>query len=222
MTESKRPERMADFFDTRADGYDEHMKVNVESFDAFYAAVADAVPETDKPIELLDLGVGTGLELPAVLERTPNARITGIDVSSEMLSRLRTRLADRPDQVRVLQASFLDTEFGDSAYDLILSTMALHHWPPAAKAILYRRIFETLRLGGRFVNGDYILADGTPDPLPTFPGAVAGGSEDLVHVDMPLPIDVEVRLLREAGFSSVRIPFRTARSAVFVAERVAS
>ena len=93
MTESKRPERMADFFDTRADGYDEHMKANVESFDAFYVAVADAVPETDEPIDLLDLGVGTGLELAAVFKRARNVRMTGIDVSSEMLSRLRTRLA---------------------------------------------------------------------------------------------------------------------------------
>jgi len=222
MTESKRPERMADFFDARADGYDAHMRANVEAFDAFYAAVAHAVPATDEPIELLDLGVGTGLELPAVFERAPNARITGIDVSSEMLSRLRSRLADRPDRVRTLQASFLEAEFGEGAYDLVLSTMALHHWPPSVKTTLYRRIFGALRPGGRFVNGDYILADGTPDPLPTFPGASAGEGTELLHVDMPLPIDVEARLLREAGFSSVRIPFRTARSAVFVAKRTAS
>ncbi len=213
---------MADFFDTRADDYDEHMRANVESFDAFYAAVADGVPVTDEPIEILDLGVGTGLELPAVLEKVPNARITGIDVSSEMLARLRSRLADRLDRVRLLQASFLDVDFGRGVYDLVLSTMALHHWTPEVKATLYRRIFVALRPGRRFVNGDYVFSDGQRDPLPTFPGASAGESEDLVHVDMPLPVDVETRLLGEAGFLSIRVPFRTARSAVFVADRPSS
>ena len=218
-SETKRPEPMADFFDRRADGYDEHMKENVEAFDAFYGAVADAVPKTDEAIELLDLGVGTGLELPAVLARVPNARLTGIDVSSEMLARLRVRLADRLDRVRLLQASFLETEFGRGIYDVVLSTMALHHWPPETKLPLYRRIRAALRPDGQFINGDYILADGDQDPLPTFPGASSGASADLVHVDLPLPIEVEERLLREAGFTSIRVAFKTARSAVLVAMR---
>jgi tRNA (cmo5U34)-methyltransferase len=219
MTESRQPERMVDFFDERAEGYDEHMRGNVDSFEAFYGSVARAVPETEEPIEILDLGVGTGLELPAVFERASHSRITGIDVSSEMLSRLRGRLADRLDQIRLLQASFLEEEFGEGAYDVVLSAMALHHWSPKVKLLLYRWIREALRPGGRFINGDYIRADGEQEPLPTFPGASTGESTELLHVDLPLPIDVEEQLLTEAGFSSTRVVFRTARSAVFVAER---
>ena len=215
----QRPEPMADFFDRRADGYDEHMRENVEAFDAFYGAVAAAVPETDEPLEILDLGVGTGLELPAVLARAPNARITGIDVSPKMLTRLRLRLADRVDRVRLLQASFLETEFGEGVDDVVLSTMALHHWPSETKLALYRRICDALRPGGQFINGDYILADGAQDPLPTFPGASSGENAELVHVDLPLPLEVEERLLADAGFTTVRTAFRTSRAAVLVATR---
>jgi len=97
--------------------------------------------------------------------------------------------------------------------------MALHHWPAEVKAPLYRRIHDALRPGGLLVNGDYILANGEQDPLPTFPGAEAEENSDLLHIDIPLRIDVEEHLLAEAGFASVRTLFRTPHAAVFVAER---
>ena len=208
---------MADFFDARVGGYDDHMRANVEAFEAFYDAIGAACPRTDAPIEVLDLGIGTGLELGPLFARAPGARVTGIDVSAGMLARLRAKHADRIDQLRLVQASFLDVDLGRGAYDLVVSSMALHHWLSAEKLALYRRIFDALRLGGRFVNGDYVRSD--DDPLPTCPGASDEPTTRLVHVDRPLSVDEEQRLLRESGFALVRVAFATARSAVLVANR---
>jgi len=209
------------FFDERAGSYDEHMRTELERFDAFYAAVAAPIPETDTPIEILDLGIGTGLELPGILVRAPRASITGIDISKAMLDRLRAKFPDAEDRLHLIHGSFLDADLGEETYDVVVSSMALHHWMPDRKLGLYKRIRGSLRPGGRFVNGDFIGGGENGGPLPTFPGATVGAEDDLVHVDHPLPVDTEIELLRRSGFDSIDVVFRTQRSAVLVARRSA-
>ena len=40
-----RLEKMADFFAARIDGYDEHMRTNIEGADGFYAYTASLLPQ---------------------------------------------------------------------------------------------------------------------------------------------------------------------------------
>ena len=51
-------ERMDDFFTTRCQGYDEHMRENVEGDAAFYEFTASLLPKSDNA-QILDLGCGT-------------------------------------------------------------------------------------------------------------------------------------------------------------------
>ena len=39
-------EKMADFFENRLDGYDEHMMTNIEAADEFYPFTAKQLPKT--------------------------------------------------------------------------------------------------------------------------------------------------------------------------------
>ena len=55
-------EKMSDFFEVRLDGYDEHMKSNIESATEFYPFTAKMLPAI-AICHILDLGCGTGLEL---------------------------------------------------------------------------------------------------------------------------------------------------------------
>ena len=209
------------FFDERAASYDEHMRAELERFHAFYAAAVAPIPETDTPIEILDLGIGTGLELPGILERAPRASITGIDISKAMLDRLRAKFLSAEDRLRLIRGSFLDADLGEKTYDVVVSSMALHHWMPDRKLGLYERIRRSLRPSGLFVNGDFIRGGGNEEPLPTFPGATVGAEDDLVHVDHPLPVDTEMELLRRSGFGSIDVVFRMERAAVLVGRRPA-
>ena len=81
-------EAMGDFFDRVSDTYDSDMEKAVDAFNQFYSVVAD-IPETQAELRILDIGCGTGLELAAVFEKAPNAIITGIDISADMLDKLR-------------------------------------------------------------------------------------------------------------------------------------
>ena len=44
---------------------------------------------------LLDIGCGTGLELASIYQKFPNVKITGIDLSKDMLEKLRVKYADK-------------------------------------------------------------------------------------------------------------------------------
>src|SRR5256714_14888480 len=71
---------------------------------------------------ILELGTGTGETARRVLERHPGAHLTGIDVSPEMLEEARRRLPDA--DLRVVR---LEDPLPEGAFDLVVSTLAVHH-----------------------------------------------------------------------------------------------
>ena len=83
-------EKMAEFFENRLNGYDEHMMTGIEAADEFYPFTASLLP-TAKGSRVLDLGCGTGLELEKYFPLCPSARVTGIDLSEAMLNALKKK-----------------------------------------------------------------------------------------------------------------------------------
>ncbi len=220
MSEQERcrePESMEDFFNIRAATYEQHMEENVDGLDAFYASIAQALPRTSSSPRVLDLGVGTGLELHAFFQRFPNARVTGIDLSRKMLAELEKKGHSWMRQVQLLLGSFLELDLGDSLYDGVISAMALHHWVPEVKLELYRRVHRALVPRGAFVNGDYVEdADEASDRLADHRAAVHCERHHY-HIDLPLTCETEMRLLKEAGFAQASLLFRRRRAATFLA-----
>ena len=88
MTDKNSPEKMNDFFNKRAGGYDKHMKETIPQFTAFYRKIVSPIQKTKEKIQILDLGIGTGLELEGIFKKATNAFVTGIDVSENMLKLL--------------------------------------------------------------------------------------------------------------------------------------
>lgn len=212
-------EDMALFFDTRAQDYERHMQSTVEDFADFYRTISEALPEWGDDPKILDLGIGTGLELEHLFERFPQARITGIDLSQGMLDQLSQKARPWIDNLTLKQGSFLDLDPESDAFDAVISSMALHHWIPRVKLDLYRRIYRSLLPGGVFVNGDYIVPiKESSRQLAAF--AEAGLDEcHQLHIDLPLSIDQERDLLVEAGFASVSTLFERPHVAILTASK---
>jgi len=212
-------EDMAQFFDARATGYERHMQENVEDFAAFYRSISDALPELGDSPEILDLGIGTGLELDSLFERFPSAAVTGIDLSTGMLDELARKNRPWRRQLRLITGSFLEIDFGCSSYGAVISCMALHHWTPHVKFDLYRRIRNSLRPEGVFVNGDYIASEeSSTRRLAEFASSQTGERHQR-HIDLPLSPNLEKELLERAGFREIRLPFRRTNVSVFVASK---
>ncbi len=216
----KKPEIMADFFNKRAETYDEHMKENIEFFDQLYDSISSCIVKTESKVRIMDIGCGTGLELQGILDRAPNAAITAIDVSTEMLDRLKNRFKDHLHQITLIKDSYLTFSFDQKSYDYIVAVMTLHHLLPPPKMKLYEQILNSLRPSGKYVEGDWVVSSEKErqflskyEQWSRTAEAVIDGSH---HVDIPFSLETQKRLLREAGFSNVDIVWEHGEAAVYV------
>lgn len=200
-------EKMGDFFAARIDGYDEHMKSNIEGAPGFYTYTAALLPQEAKS-RILDLGCGTGLELEAYFAMNPSAEVTGIDLSDVMLNALNAKFPDN--KLSLIQGSYFDVPFGEKRYDAAVSVESLHHFRAEMKAALYRKLHAALKDGGFFVLTDY-FAESEELETEYFQNLAAlkkeqGLSDDeFYHYDTPLLVEHEMDILRRAGFRDVRI-----------------
>jgi len=108
----------------------------------FHPGRKDAVRiANDRPGQrILEVGVGTGLSLPHF---RPDSRVTGIDVSAEMLAKARRRAECRRlthvEGLHVMDAENL--EFPDSSFDAVLALYVASVVPnPARFAAEMRRV----------------------------------------------------------------------------------
>ena len=108
----------------------------------FHPGRKDAVRiANDRPGQrILEVGVGTGLSLPHF---RPDSRVTGIDVSAEMLAKARRR-AERRRLTHVEGLHEMDAEnleFADSSFDAVLALYVASVVPnPARFAAEMRRV----------------------------------------------------------------------------------
>ena len=213
-------EPMGAFFDKRADIYDSHM-LNDLQLAEFYEAAAGIFPETEGEVSLLDLGCGTGLELERLFLKMPRLCVTGIDLSSEMLRILRTKYPDR--EIKIICGSYFETDFGENAFDCVLSTYSLHHFTEAEKQTLYKRIHMALKPDGLFVSGDYICKTDEEQQLYLKESRRLKEAHSLpqgmYHYDTPFTAETETALLKRAGFSEVRLVQKWESTGLFTARK---
>lgn len=195
-----RLEEMTAFFRERLDGYEEHMSL----WSRAYKYMGTLVPEHVE--KLLDLGCGTGLELDEILQKRPRLEVTGVDLSEDMLD----RLSAKHPQVHTIRADYFRHDFGKEAYDMAVSFESLHHFKPEKKLVLYRKIYDTLKNRGIFIEADYIACCEDEEKLLMGLCDAKREKEDIaedvfVHFDTPLTAEHEMKLLETAGFSGVEM-----------------
>jgi 2-polyprenyl-3-methyl-5-hydroxy-6-metoxy-1,4-benzoquinol methylase len=120
------------------------------------AIIREASPAKDQ--DALDFGCGTGL---VTLKLQPLVRnITGVDSSRGMLDVLASKVQDR--RIENVRTQFVDLEHGgtvEGQYNLIVSSMTLHHVPdPAA---LIAQLVAALLRGGTLAVADLDTEDGS-------------------------------------------------------------
>jgi tRNA (cmo5U34)-methyltransferase len=216
-----KPETMGEFFDKRAETYDEHMKESIVSFDQLYSHVAAGILKTRDEIRILDIGCGTGLELEGIFRKAPKAALTCVDVSKKMLDKLKVKYKSRLDRITLVQHSYLIFTFGKCLYDYIVSVETLHHLLPDEKIRLYRKVIKALKPGGKYIEGDYIVTlEQEKQFLEEYHEkrlSDANIGDGTHHIDIPFSVDTQRRLLAEAGFSSMEIIWQGEKAAVYVA-----
>ncbi len=214
---------MSDFFNSRAESYNAVHIGHIGGMES-KRIIASFLPAHTKT--LLDLGIGTGLELAAIFSRFPDIEVTGVDIAADMLEVLKSTYPGR--NIRLFQQSYLDFDFGHGRYDAALSVMSLHHYGHAVKAGLYKRLRDSIKPGGVYIECDYMLsereyanAQETEDAFFKEYERVKGeeGISDgrEYHFDTPLTVANQTKLLLSAGFASVKEAWRSGNTVLLVA-----
>lgn len=142
-------------FDDSAKGYDSNREKIIPNLNLMYdTAVELARAEIPDP-KILDLGAGTGILTRKLAERFSRGRFTLVDISDEMLNIARERFKDR-NNFSFINEDYLNADLG-SDYDLIVSSLSIHHLSDNNKKLLYSKIYETLNENGIFINADQVL-----------------------------------------------------------------
>lgn len=200
-------ETMSAFFDSRLEGYDEHMMRNIASAEEFYPFTAAQLPKMPGA-KILDLGCGTGLELEEYFKINPGAKVTGIDLAEGMLGALKAKFPDK--ELHLIRGSNFDVPFGEESFDGAVSVESLHHFTQAEKLPLYTRLCRALKPGGAFILTDYFSLSDEEEKfhrseLLRLKGEQSLEDGEFYHYDTPLTVAHEKEALEQAGFSHVEV-----------------
>ena len=212
-------ERMDDFFNKRSAGYDNHMQENVSNYNEFYPKIAEDINNTQQAIKILDIGCGTGIELEYVFQKAPNAEITCLDLSQEMLDKLKEKYQDKNKQITTLVDSYLNNNFTNNSFDYILSVMTVHHLKYAKKLQLYKNIYNALSAGGKYIEGDYIVSPSKEKKLLQEYEEKTANLTDAdmgkYHIDIPFSLKTQKELFKKAGFKEFNLIYQKDEAAIY-------
>lgn len=115
--------------------------------------VADAAPDGGA---VLDVGTGPGVLLTEIARRRGDVRLTGIDLSADMVATALRNVAGLGERVTAQEADVAGLPFPDDSFDLVVTSLSLHHWDDVEGAV--PELARVLRPGGRLYVYDFAAA----------------------------------------------------------------
>src|SRR5687768_8565745 len=152
-----------------------------------------------KPGEnVLDVGCGTGgLTIPAKIRIGENGSAAGIDPAPEMIAVARRKTKRAGIEINFRVGVIESLPFPDETFDVVTSSLMMHHLPEHLQVKGLAEIWRTLKPGGRILIADMRRPSGSA--LKRFFTSLVlhhGHGVQFGIEDLP-------KLLREAGFEDV-------------------
>ena len=216
-------------FDGISELYDGQRRNLIPCYDDFYRiATLFAAAGTDRP-KILDLGAGTGLFSSFILNKFPKAELTLLDISDKMLGVARRRFSGLKN-IDYVVSDYVESGI-DGEYDLIISSLSIHHLEDKNKMRLFKDIYDSLNPGALFVNADQCLPESEEyagifdDYWSGYVESSGFTSEEIEGFHQRRKLDKEVKLtdqiswIRNAGFEIVECIYKYIQFCVIVARK---
>ena len=147
--------------------------------------------------KILDVGSGTGTMAVMVKQAHPAAEVVGLDGDPQILKIARTKTRDLGIEVRFDHGMSFELPYPDGSFDVVLTTVMLHHLSRDAKQTTAREMYRVLRPGGQLFGADFV------EPRSSFGKAIRPLTRRFErvadNVDGFLPV-----MFSESGFKNYR------------------
>ena len=178
-----------------------------------YLALADAVPHRAEgegvlseqvpqdARRVLDLGTGDGRLLALLQVERPEMLGVGLDFSEVMIEAAGKRFAGDK-RIELVRHDLAEPLPALGRFDVVVSSMAIHHLEHERKRALYGEVFHLLEPGGVFANFEHVASATHRLHLAFF----AAINEPLEHEDPSdhlLDVETQLGWLRDHGFDDV-------------------
>jgi len=194
--------RMEEHFNLEAEKHDSYF-LDELGMKEFYDEIESQLNKNQYK-KILVLGCGSGLEVERIKYK---ASVTAVDISENMLEKLKEKKLHPKVTLNTICGSFLDLDFSEAAYDLVLSCYAMHHFNEEQKIDLYKKINRSLKSGGIFLNGDSMSKDKEEEKKKFEHALKVYESENIpfgsLHIDVHFTYNHELQVLKQSGFNKV-------------------
>jgi tRNA (cmo5U34)-methyltransferase len=217
-------------FSQGAEEYDRQRKHVIPCLEDLYQITSDLSRVENKKPRILDLGAGTGLLTSYLYNRYPHGHFTLLDLSEEMLKIAQERFVNEQNFNYVV-ADYLKHDF-DGFFDIVVSSLSIHHLKHQDKRFLYEKIYQHLNSGGVFINADQVHG-----PFPANEeeyyrnwlekidtGSLSESEKtiifDRMELDNPATLAENFKWLKEIGFVDVDVYYKYYNFVVLYSKRV--
>jgi ubiquinone/menaquinone biosynthesis C-methylase UbiE len=147
--------------------------------------------------KILDVGCGTGTMSLMVKQAYPSAQMVGLDGDPQILEIARSKAQKLGLEIRFDQGMSFDLPYPNESFDVVLTSMMLHHLTRDDKLTTAQEMYRILRPGGQLFGADF------GEPRSSFGKAIRPLTRRFErvaeNVDGFLPV-----MFSEAGFKDYR------------------
>jgi len=205
-------------FGQGAEDYDRQRKHVIPRLDDLYQILGDLASTNTHQPRILDLGAGTGLLTSYIYDRHPQGYFTLLDISEEMINIARDRFKN-VQHFDYVVADYTIHKFQES-FDLIVSSLSIHHLKHRDKQFLYQKIYDLLNPEGIFLNADQVLG---PNPANEAEyqrnwmekiqvGSLSESEKkiilDRMELDNPATLNDNLKWLKNIGYRDVDVYYK--------------
>lgn len=139
-----------------------------------------------------------------------------------MLDKLYKKYSDK--EIELIVSDYFEYPFERECYDAALSFETLHHFKYDKKQKIYDKLFETIKPGGYYIECDYIACCDEEEAICLEQYEYKREKyhvpqEVFVHIDNPLTIEHEIELIKNAGFTRVRVLYENCGTMIIRADK---
>ena len=139
-----------------------------------------------------------------------------------MLDQLRRKYPNK--DLDLINANYLEYDFGISNYDIAISFQTMHHFSHEDKIRVYTKIFNALKGKGQYIECDYMVKEQEEEDfyysenrrIRIEQGVLDG---EFYHYDTPCTIENQINMLYQAGFTSVNYVWREGNTTILIAKK---